>query len=373
MPLRSLFDTLEVFIELHVEPPTRDLDGLYQSLSLLQTEIVITSAQVSTMQSTKSPSPSGHPGTLHFIPHNLSAFEPSKPLARSGSINTLLWIGGMFDTMLSVSYPLSIAQALGPTWSVVTASLGSAGLSWGVGSISKDADDMAKIVSYFQSQRPGGKMVIMGHSTGCQDCIEYLVGKNAEGRPRVDGIILQAPVSDREGLSKDLSEAHMDEANGLAQRMCREGQERDCLPNRLTKPAFGRIGITARRWLDIASPAPQHDGADDYFSSDLSDDRLKDTFGRLPATAPLLMLYGGSDDTVPEFVDKKRLVQRWMRATGSNGGSVDAVNGGIVDGASHNLNGQSAEIVQDLVRRVNAFLAGVESGEIGAASASPRI
>lgn len=322
------------------------------------------------MENENPPSAVSHPGTLHFIPPNLSAFEPTRPLALSANVNTLLWVGGMFDTFLSVSYPLAIAHALSPSWSVVTTSLDSAGKGWGVGSIARDAEDMAKIIAYLKEQRPDGKVIIMGHSTGCQDCMEYLVGKNAEKRPAVDGVILQAPVSDREALSTTLPEAFLHEANQLALKMCREGKDKDCLPNRLTKPGFGRIGITARRWVDIASPAPNHDDADDYFSSDLSAERLKNTFGKLPASSPLLILYSGNDSGTPDSVDKRRLVQQWLHITEKYGGSVDGVNGGIVAGASHNLNGQPDEIVLDLVRRVIAFLTRIEKGEIGGSNAS---
>lgn len=245
------------------------------------------------------------------------------------------------------------------------ASLGSAGMSWGVSSIARDAEDMAKIIAYLKERRPGGKVVIMGHSTGCQDCMEYLTGKGAEKRPPVDGIILQAPVSDREGIGKELPEAFMEEANQLALKMCREGKDKDCLPNRLTKPGFGRIGITARRWVDIASPGPNHDGADDYFSQDLPESRLRNTFGKLPARAPLLILYSGADESVADYVQPKALIQRWLHITESGGGSVDAINSGVIEGASHNLNNQSNEIVQDLVRRVDGFLARIDKGEIG--------
>lgn len=312
-----------------------------------------------------APPPSAHPGILHFIPPNLSVFEPSKPLlSPPQTANTLLWIDGMYGTHLATSYPQSIAQALGPTWSVMVASLTSAGLSWGTSSIARDAEDMEKIVAYVKQLRPTGRVVIMGHSTGCQDCMEYVVGKRAETRPPVDGIILQAPVSDREGLEKDLPQAFMNEANQLALKMCREGQGKDFMPHRLTQ-SMGDLAITAKRWVDIASPAPNRDGADDYFSQDLSDERLALTFGRLPPSTPLLILYSGSDETVADFVDARKLVQRWLHTTEKHGGSVDAINSGIVEGASHNLNGQPAAIIQDLVRRVNGFVMRIEKGEIG--------
>lgn len=235
------------------------------------------------------PPASSTPGVLHYIPDDVSAFEPTKPLTHSPSTNTLIWIGGMGDTLGSVSYPFAIGKALGPNWSLMTTSLGSAGKSWGVGSIAQDAEDVADVVTYIKKQRPSGKIVIMGHSTGCQDCMEYLVGKNAEKRPPVDGVILQAPVSDREALASDLPAAIKQEADQLALKMCREKQDRDALPNRLTGPIFGRLAITARRWVDVSSPGPEHSGADDYFSSDLSVQRLKATFGKLPARSPLLI------------------------------------------------------------------------------------
>ncbi|KAK5739375.1 hypothetical protein LTR17_005280 [Elasticomyces elasticus] len=316
-----------------------------------------------------SPPAGAHPGTLHFIPPNLAAFEPTKPLVRSMNVNTLLWIGGMFDTFLSVTYPMKIAQALPATWSLVTASLGSAGKSWGVGSIAQDAEDVAKIVAYLKAMRPGGKIVIMGHSTGCQDCMEYTVGAKAEQRPSVDGVILQASVSDREAIVNELPTAFLNEADQLALKMCREGHDKDAMPSRLTKPVFGRIAITARRWLDVASPGPDHNGADDFFSSDLPDERLAKTFGKLPPTSPLLILYGGSDESVPAHVNKDELVSKWIRAVENGGGHVDRFNGSIVPEATHNLNGCPEPVVHDLVQRVVGFVGRLDNGDFQGAGA----
>lgn len=312
------------------------------------------------------PPSSAHTGTLHYVPGNLAAFEPTKPSGGAEAENTLLWIGGMFDTFLSVTYALRIAETLPPNWRLITASLGSAGKSWGVGSIAQDAEDMAKLVTYFKQQRPEGKIVIMGHSTGCQDCMEYVVGAKAEERPPVSGVILQAPVSDREAMAHHLPKAFLDEANQLALKMCREGHDKDAMPHRFSKQMGGRIAITARRWIDIASPGPDHSGADDYFSSDLPDERLKSTFGKLPASTPLLILYSGSDESVPASVDKLNLVSRWTKVVQDSGGNVDRSNGGIVLEATHNLNGCPEHVVRDLVQRVAGFINQLEDRTAGA-------
>lgn len=309
--------------------------------------------------------PSSQAGTLHYIPPNLCAFEPTPNSVRSSN-NTLVWIGGLFDTLMSVSYPFVVAQVLPPTWSLAMASLGSAGMSWGVSSIARDADEVAKIVRYFQEKRPGGKVVIMGHSTGCQDCIEYVAGPNASSRPSVHGLILQAPVSDREALVHSLSEAQYAEPVKVAQQMVREGRPKDALPNALTAPAFGRIAISAKRWLDIASPPPAHEGADDYFSSDLPDERLISSFGKIPASTPLLILYSGSEENVPPSVNTASLVWKWSRIVKDAGGQVDENNSGLVPGASHNLNGNPDEVVQDLSKRVIGFIERLDRHEFRA-------
>ena len=316
------------------------------------------------MDSPQSPQPFSCPGTLHFVPPNLSAFEPTKPLTPDAKINTILWIGGMSDTPLAVTYPLSIARALDPTWSLMTASLASTGMGWGASTITRDADDVARLVAYVRELRPGGRIVLMGHGTGCQDCMEYLTGRHAGDRPPVDGVILQAPASDREALADALPQAFVEEANALALKMCREGKATDFMPARLTRPSFGRLGVTARRWVDVASPGPAHDGADDFFSSDLTDDRLEASFGRLPRTAPLLVLFSGADAYVPAAVDKRALVMRWMHVVERHGGVVDGVHGGVVPEASRNLNGQAEPIVRDLVDRVTGFVERLVKGEL---------
>ncbi|EME39569.1 hypothetical protein DOTSEDRAFT_75285 [Dothistroma septosporum NZE10] len=213
----------------------------------------------------------------------------------------------------------------------------------------------------------------MGHSTGCQDCMEYTVGKHAEKRPKVDGVILQAPVSDRESLEDELPQAHKHEADLLALKMIREGHDKDAMPNRLTKPIFGRLAVTAKRWVDVSSPGPDHSGADDYFSSDLPIERLKATFGKLPASSPLLILFSGSDESVPSKVDKHKLVKTWIDNVKAGGGSVDDKNGGVVAGASHNYNGDPEGVVQNMVKRVLGFISRLDEESFAVDSKTARM
>lgn len=114
---------------------------------------------------------------------------------------------------------------------------------------------------------------------------------------------------------------------------------------------------SARRWLSLASP--NHDGDEDYFSSDLTDEQLLKTFGKLTGASPLCVLISGSDEYMPAGVDKAKLLDRWSKIAKKGEGSIDVVNSGVVKGASHNYAKNGDEIVADLVKRVVGFLDGL--------------
>ncbi|KAJ9629698.1 hypothetical protein H2203_002079 [Taxawa tesnikishii (nom. ined.)] len=311
------------------------------------------------------------PGVLHHIPP-ITAFEPTSRLQRSLNVNTLIWIGGLFDTYLNVSYPYTLAQQLPPNWSLVQILLSSSAHGWGTGSLNFDVAELGRAVAYFKVRRPGGKVVLMGHSTGCQDGLHYAVSPVKEGlnRPQIEGLILQAPVSDREAIVKDLSAEIYDATNGMAARWISQGKGEDCLPLSATKRVFGSCPVSARRWISLASPGPDHAGEDDLFSSDLSLERLRSTFGKMPPHTPLLLLYGGSDEYVPSHVDREALIRKWVAVVKEGNGNVDETSAKLLEGATHNLNKDPENVVQELCSRVIAFLRRLDEGDF---EASPKM
>jgi alpha-beta hydrolase superfamily lysophospholipase len=196
------------------------------------------------------------------------------------------------------------------------------------------------------------KIIVMGHSTGCQVSMEYLVGDGAETRAPVEGVILQASISDREAMGFLLSKSLYEESVKIAQAWVEDGRGEDVLPESATQGFFGSP-CCARRWLSLTSPG--HDGDDDYFSSDLSDEQFQKTFGGLPKTTPLLLCYSGKDQFVPSFVDKKALIEKWRGFVERGEGVIDQKSG-LIEGASHNLIGDPDEVVQSLVEMVVAFV-----------------
>jgi alpha-beta hydrolase superfamily lysophospholipase len=197
-----------------------------------------------------------------------------------------------------------------------------------------------------------GKIVIMGHSTGSQDVMEYLLDRSKSLHP-VDGGIIQAPVSDREGMKALMRPGLYQHSVDAALKMVESGKGEDIMPSDSTECFFGPM-VSARRWLSLASP--NKDGDDDYFSSDLKDEQLARTFGSLPPKSPLLILCSGSDEYMPLDVEKQALLDRWIKFIKAGTGKVDAVNSGIIANATHNLKRNPEDVVQELVTRVLQYL-----------------
>jgi pimeloyl-ACP methyl ester carboxylesterase len=300
--------------------------------------------------------PSAQAGRLHRYSKRLVAFEHT-PDTHSEPLNLLLWVGGLCDGLLTVTYPTILAQNLPPEWGLAQVLLLSAYEGWGTRSLQNDVKELAQCVNYFRKARPSGKIVIMGHSTGCQDAMEYVTGPGHENRPRIDGAILQAPVSDREALANTMPAESRESYIKLAKEWMESGRSNDVLPVSLIGKDFMRTPTTAYRFLSLLSP--DKNGDDDYFSSDLPEEKLRTTFGAFKKTA-LLILFSGSDEHMAASIDKTALVKKWSGFVKDGGGVVDEEHGGIVDNAHHNLNADDDQVVQDLVRRVRGFLGRIQ-------------
>lgn len=319
------------------------------------------------------------------------AFEFTSPSKASNKQNSLIFVGGLTDGFCTVPYVSELAAVLEDTeWSLFSILLTSSYNGFGVGSLDCDVEEIGQCVRYIRDLKadrlPGaplkhGKIAVMGHSTGSQDVLHYLhapnplpetpfdIGLQYMHRPELDGAIMQAPVSDREAVlatMKSAKEPHelqgvYDQLVSSAKRQPWTEDQRDSiLPLNMT----AKLGmpsdapISARRFLSLISPdSPENPSQDDLFSSDLSDKRHQETFGQIGSRgilrSKLLVLYSGSDEWCPPWVDKEILMQRWKQATEAGGAKWDAENSGVIPGASHNVKDEGQK---DLVGRVLRYL-----------------
>jgi len=154
---------------------------------------------------------------------------------------------------------------------------------------------------------------------------------------------MQGPVSDRQWLSSGMIPAEeFEERMKLAMDLISQGKSEEVMPRHTGVISFFPP-ITAYRWHSLAAVG----GDDDYFSTDLSDDRLRETFGRL--VKPTLFLHSANDEAVPAEVNKDSLIQKW--ATFAPEGVVSDLSG-VIPNASHQVKEHEARLwVADVVEK----------------------
>jgi hypothetical protein len=215
--------------------------------------------------------------------------------------HSLLFVGGLGDGMATTSYMSALVYALQPTqWSLFTINLTSSYQAWGLGHLDRDTTEIAQCIEYVNEYKQakfggGGKVVLMGHSTGSQDVLHYLYRSNPHTslssfdkdlqhmkRPVIDGAIMQAPVSDREAIhwvlekgigskkASDCREAY-EKLIAIAQEEARNNRACDTLlpldiTSQLGYPASHPV--SCRRFLSLVSPdSPNTPQEDTSFSS----------------------------------------------------------------------------------------------------------
>lgn len=118
----------------------------------------------------------------------------------------------------------------------------------------------------------------------------YAVSAGFEDRPKIDGIILQAAVSDREAMVDFVPAQDLEKANAIAKDLVAKGQPDSIVPIELTKGFIG-AKCTAARWVSL-SQRPEDGGLDDFFSSDLPESNNLKTFGVVAKRKiPLCVMY----------------------------------------------------------------------------------
>ncbi|OLN81682.1 UPF0613 protein PB24D3.06c 2 [Colletotrichum chlorophyti] len=261
-----------------------------------------------------------------------SAYE----IGPSGASNVVLFVGGLGDGPHTVLYTRTIAahfEKTGQDWSIFEIRMRSSFTGYGYSSLKNDVEDISALVRYLRGIGKK-KIVVMGHSTGCQDCMEYTKHR---GDP-VDGFILQGPVSDRESIADSTEPETLKESLELAAKMISEGRENEAIPQSLL-PVFFTTPITAYRWQSLAAKG----GDDDYFSSDLDESSISQVWGRFQQ--PVMALHSAEDEFVPSAIDKQSLIDLWRKASPK----VHPLSG-LIPGASHTVkNEESQEWLADRV------------------------
>jgi hypothetical protein len=264
------------------------------------------------MSHSTAPSPYGtFRGTLfqYGLP-NLVAFEsdPDCP-------NKCILLGGLSDGLIPTPYTKELEQkAAAVHWSLVQPMLSSSYLGFGNGDLNRDSSELTQLLSYLHDHHGAQSVALVGHSTGCQNIVHWLKQQQEKqpetSMPQVRIVVLQAPVSDREGAMERTEEYQTNIQ--CARAMKEANKEEEMMP----RSAFW-APITAKRFLDLQD----FDGADDFFSSDLANDELIERLGHVGKSSccetlkTVLVAFSGEDEFVAKhIVDREALTHRLCAA-----------------------------------------------------------
>ncbi|KAE8692366.1 basic 7S globulin-like [Hibiscus syriacus] len=184
--------------------------------------------------------------------------------------------------------PLAIALD-NEKWSLVQLLMSSSYNGYGTSSLQQDAMELDQLISYLINKENSEGVVLLGHSTGCQDIVHYMRTTAACSRAVRAAILQVAPIPSISSSS--------------------DREYRATLPE--TAAMIDLASSDKGRYNSLCA----YMGDDDMFSSDLNDHQLK---MRLDTCLTLLarLSFSMDDEYVPEYVDKKALVERLCRAMG---------------------------------------------------------
>lgn len=311
---------------------------------------------LTTAVSSSSPSAGALTGILYRYkaddwPAPLQAFE--SPMDHSHD-KYCIYVGGLTDGLLACKYVDQMAIELDKLgWALVQPILTSSYTGYGCSSLANDAAQLSELLFTIDRReqhgaRPVKAFAIVGHSTGCQDAVALLRSAPPAIRAKLRAAVLQAPVSDREADSLENPDP---ELLKRAEALVAAGKGDTLLTPFLHN---GFVPINAARYASLNGRL----GADDVFSSDLSDVELVQRLGHMgtkgqregirappgssdewlvepvPSHPGLrtLFCHSGGDEYVPPSVDVPALSRRFVAAAGGSSNGAEAA----ILNANHN-------------------------------------
>ena len=256
--------------------------------------------------------------TMAFVEGRMFNFSPDKKslvtfISVSSSThqlcsNALILIPGLTEGFMSMSYTAHLASKLEQEdFSLVQAQLSSSFMQFGFSSVAKDSEELTPLVAFLKDQLKFKRVVILGHSTGAQDAV-YFISHSPE-RGRVDAVILQGAVSDRDIIEADPAQrAILDEAKKLRD----EGKEEAFL----TEYVYD-APVTAKRFLSLGERLSD----EDMFSMDLTRKELVPIFKEI--RVPVFLAFGSEDETVPDHDAQRKFADKMVEVLKTSSSRVE--------------------------------------------------
>ncbi|PWN42897.1 DUF1749-domain-containing protein [Ceraceosorus guamensis] len=338
--------------------------------------------------------PAGH---SHEVRWSLSTYgSPKLTLLDSdpGATHSIVLIPGLTDTIGSLPYTEGLVEALSKLGiSVVLPQLSSNLGGFNYGSLEADAREIAAVVDQLRAASKKKAIFLLGHSTGCQDVITYLLG-NRGADVKVQGAIIQAPCSDRLYFDKTAGAEEVEnlkEATSLVQagkgstllsykaplapRPARAVNRHSGEPRGTNESAILEPPQTAYRYWSLNGKG----GDDDLFSGDFEEKDVIDIFRNAldglakdwaspegiiaPGDPELLALCGSEDEYMLDPYPASVIVDKWNRIVKDTRFKAK-----VLQGANHKVDAAPAQA--ELIKEVAGLCARVLDSEQPALAAA---
>lgn len=178
-------------------------------------------------------------------PGALQAFESPAGHAHS---RYAIFLGGLTDGLLACAYVEQLAALCDSKgWALVQPILSSSYAGYGCSSLQRDVEELSELTDYLERTRQVSAFAIIGHSTGCQDTVQFMATASVSTRQKVRACVLQAPVSDREAWALEGNAEERERLLDLARSLVEEGKGTQLLP----ELHYGFVPITADRYMSL--------------------------------------------------------------------------------------------------------------------------
>lgn len=366
---RSLFGRAQI---IRLEDPKCDLlcagsDGRADGCAIPLLEPPSDSCVNSTQIQADVPVSNSIMGEVFIYDRSLAAMLCIGGASRDHLRGLVIFVPGLTDGLLGLSYVSSLAAAVNEVgYAFVQPILSSSYGGFGTSSLDKDVEEIDKLLECERIQSllspPTRNVVIVGHSTGCQDAVHYT--KHGANRQRVSLIVLQAPVSDREAMlleASRISESGPEGVDGFEQlanslefalsHAQNPDSKKVLMPHDC--PFTYQIPVTCSRFHSLGAKM----SSEDMFSTDLSVEEMTAQVGHVAIEAGVrsLLVFSGADEYVSEelkanYADFARRLSAAMGGVTAGGTGMRKMEAGaskgknsywstwkILEGASHAL------------------------------------
>lgn len=190
----------------------------------------------------------------------------------------------------------------------------------------ESVDDIAGAVQFAQSQG-AKKIILVGHSTGCQKAVYFAARKNNQSR--INGIVLLSPLSDFAGIIESVGLENYENLLKIAKALVDSGNPHTLLPGSIWREA-----IDAQRFLSLYTPT----STEEIFSYVTPE--KKSVYSKIKI--PHLVIFGEVD----EYRDRPvKQILKWFD-THQNSNHYQSK---IIENGTHGFDGQEKEVVNIII------------------------